>query len=160
MTRKSTKFDQIFKDTGAKIKTAGDKIKDTAETAAAAGLIAKDELKDSLEVAKGNLASAEDQAKRAFARGRSKASSSLLETQMNLKEAKKSLDKKKAEFQESVDTKRAEFSKAMLEKEIEDLEAYAEDCLDLSVLASEEAILAHLEAVELATEYDELFGDK
>lgn len=131
-----------------KMKELGDKTKDAAETAQIKGMYAKDKLDEMLVETKGHLNAARENYKLLSDRVKSKASSELLKAQMNIDVAKEEIaNKKEAKDKES------------LESYIEDITEYASACVELSLLAAEEARLAVLEAMEAEKEYEEKYGE-
>lgn len=132
----------------AKMKDLGEKTKDVIDTAQIKGLYAKDKLDEVASEAKGNINVAKENLRLFSQRAKSKASSELLKAQMNIDVAKEELEAKKEAH-----------DKAELEEYINDLAEYASVCVDLSMLAAEEAKLAIIKAVEKQNEYDEKYGN-
>lgn len=131
-----------------KMKELGDKTKDAAETAQIKGMYAKDKLDEMLVETKGHLNAARENYKLLSDRVKSKASSELLKAQMNIDVAK-----------EEIAAKKEAKDKESLENYIEDITEYASACVELSLLAAEEARLAVLEAMEAEKEYEEKYGE-
>lgn len=137
------KIDELSK----KINDLGDKTKDSIDTAKIQGMYAKDKINEIASETKGNINALKDNFKIFSDKVKGKASSELLKAQMNIDVAKKELAAKKEAH-----------DKAQLEKYIEETVEYASACVELSLLAAEEAKLAMLEAIEASTEYDEKYG--
>ncbi|MBQ9279859.1 MAG: hypothetical protein IJ215_02265 [Clostridia bacterium] len=133
----------------AKMKDLGDKTRDAIDTVKIKGLYAKDKMDEMLTETKGNVNAAMENYRIFSERAKSKASSELLKAQMNIDVAKKELEAKKEAH-----------DKASMEAYIEELTDYAAACIELSILASEEAKLATLEAIAAEKEYDEKYGSK
>ena len=131
-----------------KMKELGDKTKDAAETAQIKGMYTKDKLDEMLVETKGHLNAARENYKLLSDRVKSKASSELLKAQMNIDVAK-----------EEIAAKKEAKDKESLENYIEDITEYASACVELSLLAAEEARLAVLEAMEAEKEYEEKYGE-
>ena len=137
---------------GAKVNELAERTKDSIDTAKIKTMYAKDEAKERIEEKKeehrGNIAAIKENLKLSADRAKSKASSELLKTQMNIDVAKEKLAEKKEAH-----------DKAKLEEYICDVLEYADACVELSVLAAEEAQLAVLEAIAAEQEYEELYGE-
>lgn len=129
------------------MKEFGDKVKDYTDTVAISGMYAKDAIDAKIDDAKSALAAAKENARIISERGKSKFSSALIKSQMELNVAKENIAEKK----EARD-------KEKLSKYIDDELEYAESSLQLAFLAAQEAKLAFLEAVAAQKEYDEKYG--
>ena len=132
-----------------KMKDLGEKTKDGIDTAKIMGMYTKDKIDAALVETKGNVNAMKENYRIFSERAKGKASSELLKAQMNIDVAKKDLAEKKAAH-----------DKASLEKYIEDTTEYASACIELSLLAAEEAKLAVLEAAAAQKEYDEKYGNE
>ena len=82
-------------------------------------------------------------------KAKGKASSELIKAQMNIDAAKADLAAKKEAH-----------DKASFEKYIDDTIEYAAACIELSILAAEEAKLATPEAIAAEQEYNEKYGSE
>jgi len=114
-----------------KMKILGDKTKDSIDTVKIKSMYAKDKVDEMTIEAK------------------SKATSELIKAQMNIDAAKEELAARKEAH-----------DKASLEKYIDDVTEYASACVELSILASQEAKLAALEVVKAEQEYEEKYGNE
>ena len=132
----------------AKMKDLSDKTKDSIDTIKIKGMYTKDKVDEMVSNTKGNIATMKENYRIFSEKAKSKASSELLKAQMNIDVAKEELAAKKAAH-----------DKASLESYIEDVTEYATACVELSLLAAEEAKLAALEAVAAQQEYDEKYGN-
>ena len=144
---KKEELDKRIAKLNVKMNDLGDKAKDSVETAKIEGMYAKDKLDDEVAKTKGDVVALRENFRLLADRAKSKVSSELLRTQMNIDVAKEKLAEKK----EARD-------KAKMEEYIEDMVEYAEACLELSILAAEEAKLATLEAIDAQAEYEDLYG--
>ena len=133
----------------AKMKDLGEKTKDAVDTAKIKGMYAKDQIDEMASKTKSNINATKENFRIFSEKAKGKASSELLKAQMNIDVAKKELGEKKAVH-----------DKASLEKYIEDTTEYASACIELSLLAAEEAKLAVLEATAAQKEYDEKYGNE
>ena len=131
-----------------KLQDLAAKTKDAIETAQIKGLYAKDKIDEAIADTKSNLTAATENYRLFSERAKSKASSELLKAQMNIDVAKKELEAKKEAH-----------DKASMEAYIEELADYADACIALSALATEEAKLATLEAINAQEEYNEKYAD-
>ena len=146
-------LDRKIADLSKKVSTLGDKAKDAVETANIKGMYAKDEAKEKIEEKKkkhkGNIEALKENFRIFSDKVKGKASSELLKAQMNIDVAKEKLAEKKEAH-----------NKAQMEDYIVDTVEYAEACVELSILAAEEAQLATLEAIAAQGEYEEKYGEK
>mgnify|MGYP003571508865 CR=1 FL=1 len=133
----------------AKMKDLGDKTKDAIDTAKIMGMEAQDKVNEAISDAKSNVNAMKENYRIFSERAKGKASAELLKAQMNIDSAKADLAAKKEAH-----------DKAKLEEYIEDMTEYAQACLELSLLAAEEAKLATLEAIASQAEYDEKYGNE
>ena len=131
----------------AKMKNLNAKIKDSADTVAIVGLEAKDVVDEKLEESKSAVAALKENFRIVSEKAQGKFSSELLKAQMNIDVAKQNIQEKKEAH-----------DKEKLAKYIDDEIEYAANCVELSLLAAEEAKLAFLESVEAQKEYDEKYG--
>lgn len=132
-----------------KMKDLGEKTKDTIDTAKIKGMYTKDKVDAMVSETKGTINTIKENYRIFSEKAKSKASSELLKAQMNIDIAKKELENKKEAH-----------DKASLEKYIEDVTEYASACIELSILAAEEAKLATLEAISAEQEYNEKYGNE
>ena len=132
-----------------KMKDLGEKTKDGIDTAKIMGMYTKDKIDVAIDETKSNVNAMKESYRIFSERAKGKASSELLKAQMNIDVAKKELAEKKAAH-----------DKASLEKYIEDTTEYASACIELSLLAAEEAKLAVLEAASAQKDYDEKYGNE
>ena len=132
-----------------KMKDLGEKTKDGIDTAKIMGMYTKDKIDAALVETKGNVNAMKENYRIFSERAKGKASSELLKAQMNIDVAK-----------EELAAKREVHDKAALESYIEDTTEYASACVELSLLAAEEAKLAVLEAAAAQKEYDEKYGNE
>ena len=130
-----------------KMKSLGEKAKDSVETAQIVGLYAKDKLDEKIAEAKSNVNAMKENYQIFSERVKGKASSELIKAKMNIDVAKENLEAKKAAR-----------DKEQMKSYLNDIIEYASACMELSVLAAEEAKLATLEAMAAQEEYDEKFG--
>lgn len=137
-----------FAELNAKMKDLGEKTKDAVDTAKIKGMYAKDKIDEMASETKSNINAMRENYKIFSEKAKSKASSELLKAQMNIDIAKEELQAKKEAH-----------DKATLEKYIEEVTEYASACVELSLLAAEEAKLAALEAASAQKEYDEKYRD-
>lgn len=133
----------------AKMKDLGEKTKDSIDTAKIKSMYAKDKIDEMANESKGNINAMKENFKIFSEKAKGKASSELLKAQMNIDVAKEELQAKKEAH-----------DKASLEKYIEEVTEYASACVELSLLAAEEAKLATLEMVSAQQEYDEKYGNE
>lgn len=133
----------------AKMKDLGDKTKDAVDTAKIMGMEAQDKVNEAIAETKSNVNAMKENYRIYSERVKSKASSELLKAQMNIDVAKEELAAKKEAH-----------DKASLEGYIDDVTEYAAACVELSILAAEEAKLAILEATAAQKEYDEKYGSE
>lgn len=126
-----------------------DKVRDAAETIALNGLEKKDSLDNAIGTAKGNLLAAQENYRIAAERAQGKASSKLLEAQMNLDAARDEIKKAKAAHDKQSD---ADAIRETLE--------YASECQDFADMLVEESKVAMLEAAKLASAYREEYGEE
>ena len=133
----------------AKMKDLGEKTKDAVDTAKIKGMYTKDKIDEMASETKSNINAAKENFRVFSEKAKSKASSELLKAQMNIDVAKEELAAKKEAH-----------DKASLENYIEEMTEYASACVELSILAAEEAKLATLEAVQAQNEYDEKYGNE
>ena len=131
----------------AKMKDLGEKTKDAIDTAKIKGMYAKDKIDEMVSETKSNVNAMQENYRIFSEKAKGKASAELLKAQMNIDVAKKELEAKKEAF-----------DKASLEGYIEEVAEYASACAELSILASEEAKLATLEAIAAQKEYEEKYG--
>ena len=132
-----------------KMKELGEKTKDSIDTAKIKGMYAKDKIDQMVSETKSNVNAMQENYRVFSEKAKSKASSELLKAQMNINVAKEELAAKKEAH-----------DKASLEKYIDEVTEYASACVELSILAAEEAKLAALEAVATEQEYEEKYGNK
>lgn len=132
-----------------KMKDLGEKTKDGIDTAKIMGMYTKDKIDVAIDETKSNVNAMKENYRIFSEKAKGKASSELLKAQMNIDVAKKDLAEKKTAH-----------DKASLEKYIEDTTEYASACIELSLLAAEEAKLAVLEAAAAQKEYDEKYGNE
>ena len=133
----------------AKMKDLGEKTKDAVDTVKIKGMYAKDKIDEMASETKSNINAAKENFRVFSEKAKSKASSELLKAQMNIDVAKEELAAKKEAH-----------DKASLENYIEDVTEYASACIELSILAAEEAKHATLEAIAAQQEYDEKYGNE
>ena len=132
-----------------KMKTLGDKTKDSIDTVKIKSMYAKDKIDEMTIEAKGNLNAAKENFRNFSSKAKSKATSELIKAQMNIDAAKEELAARKEAH-----------DKASLEKYIDDVTEYASACVELSILASQESKLAALEVVKAEQEYEEKYGNE
>lgn len=132
-----------------KMKTLGDKTKDSIDTVKIKSMYAKDKIDEMTIETKGNLNAAKENFRNFSSKAKSKATSELIKAQMNIDAAKEELAARKEAH-----------DKASLEKYIDDVTEYASACVELSILASQEAKLAALEVVKAEQEYEEKYGNE
>lgn len=130
----------------AKMKDLGEMTKDSIDTVKIKSMYVKDKIDEMASESKSNLNAMKENFRIFSEKAKSKASSELLKAQMNINVAKEELAAKKKAH-----------DKASLESYIEDVTEYASACVELSLLAAEEAKLAALEAVLAQQEYDEKY---
>lgn len=126
----------------------GGKLKDSVDTAYILGLEAKDKLDVALDETKSSVNALKENYAIYSERAKGKASSKLIEAQMNIDAAKAEIEARKEVH-----------DKEKLAKYIDDMVEYAEACAVLASLAAEEAKLASLEAAEAQKEYTEKYGE-
>ena len=132
-----------------KMKDLGEKTKDSIDTAKIKSMYAKDKIDEMASESKSNLNALKENFRILSEKAKGKASSELLKAQMNIDVAKEELAAKKEAH-----------DKASLENYIEDVTEYASACIELSILAAEEAKHATLEAIAAQQEYDEKYGNE
>ena len=132
-----------------KMKDLGEKTKDSIDTAKIKSMYAKDKIDEMASESKSNLNALKENFRIFSEKAKGKASSELLKAQMNIDVAKEELAAKKEAH-----------DKASLENYIEDVTEYASACIELSILAAEEAKHATLEATAAQQEYDEKYGNE
>ena len=132
-----------------KINELKEKTKDSLDTAKIKSMYAKDKIEEMADERKGNLNAMKENFRLFSDKVKGKASAELLKAQMNMDVAKEQLVAKKVEH-----------DKALMEEYIDETIEYAAACVELSLLAAEEAQLAVLEAVATEEEYEELYGEK
>ena len=132
-----------------KMKDLGEKTKDSIDTAKIKSMYAKDKIDEMASESKSNLNALKENFRIFSEKAKGKASSDLLKAQMNIDVAKEELAAKKEAH-----------DKASLENYIEDVTEYASACIELSILAAEEAKHATLEAIAAQQEYDEKYGNE
>ena len=132
-----------------KMKDLGEKTKDSIDTAKIKSMYAKDKIDEMASESKSNLNALKENFRIFSEKAKGKASSELLKAQMNIDVAKEELAAKKEAH-----------DKASLENYIEDVTEYASACIELSILAAEEAKHATLEAIAAQQEYDEKYGNE
>ena len=124
------------------------KLADNAEVVDAKREATAEQIEDEIAKAKGSVESLKENARLAGERAKSKASSELIKAQMTIEQAKANIaDRKEA------------INRDMLEAYIDDTVEYAASCVELSLMAAEEAKLAMLEAIAAQQEYDEKYGE-
>ena len=128
-----------------KIAKLGENAVDTVKLT---GMYAKDELEEKAKKHKGNINALKENIKILTEKAKGKASAELLKAQMNMDVAK-----------EKIEAQKQAFDKAQMEEYICDVIDYAEACVEISILAAEEAQLATLEAIAASVEYDEKYGN-
>ena len=131
-----------------KMKVWGDKAKDSLDTAYLVGLEAKDKAKVALDESKSSMEALKENCRIFSERAKGKASSELLKAQMNMQVAKEEREAKKV-------AKDREDLKDYIDETVE----YAEACVILAQLATEEAKQAKLEAILAQDEYDEKYNN-
>ena len=132
-----------------KMKDLGEKTKDSIDTAKIKSMYAKDKIDEMASESKSNLNALKENFRIFSEKAKGKASSELLKAQMNIDVATEELAAKKEAH-----------DKASLENYIEDVTEYASACIELSILAAEEAKHATLEAIAAQQEYDEKYGNE
>ena len=132
-----------------KMKDLGEKTKDSIDTAKIKSMYAKDKIDEMASESKSNLNALKENFRIFSEKAKGKASSELLKAQMNIDVAKEELAAKKEAH-----------DKASLENYIEDVTEYASACIELSILAAEEAKHATLEAIAAQQVYDEKYGNE
>ena len=132
-----------------KMKDLGEKTKDSIDTAKIKSMYAKDKIDEMASESKSNLNALKENFRILSEKAKGKASSELLKAQMNIDVAKEELAAKKEAH-----------DKASLENYIEDVTEYASACIELSILAAEEAKHATLEAIAAQQEYDEKYENE
>ena len=132
-----------------KMKDLWEKTKDSIDTAKIKSMYAKDKIDEMASESKSNLNALKENFRIFSEKAKGKASSELLKAQMNIDVAKEELAAKKEAH-----------DKASLENYIEDVTEYASACIELSILAAEEAKHATLEAIAAQQEYDEKYGNE
>lgn len=132
-----------------KMKDLGEKTKDSIDTAKIKSMYAKDKIDEMASESKSNLNALKENFRILSEKAKGKASSELLKAQMNIDVAKEELAAKKEAH-----------DKASLENYIEDVTEYASACIELSILAAEEAKHATLEAIAAQQEYDKKYGNE
>ena len=130
-----------------KMNGLGDKANDAVDAAKLSGMYAKDKIDEEVLKTKGDVNALKESCRILADKTKSKISSELLKGQMNLDVAKEKLAEMKKEH-----------DKAKMEEYINDVIEYADACVELSILAAEEAKLATLEAIAAEVEYEELYG--
>ena len=141
----NNKIDNVsdkMKELGAKAIDRVDSIKLKREASKENLAEKKAEAKAKVEASKENFRAKIDEAK-------GKASEELAKAQNSIDEAKAKLAEKKEAH-----------DKAQMEAYIDDVIEYAAACVELSMLAAEEADLAILEAIAAEQEYEELYGEE
>ena len=107
----------------------------------------KEQIESEIDTARENVASAKERAKANTENLKTAAAEEISKFQASIDAAKQKIaDKKEARDQKK------------LERYIEDTLDYADSCVELAMVASEEAKLAVLEAVAAQIEYDETYG--
>lgn len=129
-----------------KMEDLGERTKEGIDTGKA---YAKEQIDEMSKEHKGNIEAIKENMRLLSERAQSKASSELLRAQMNLDVAKEKIAEKKVAY-----------DKSKMEEYINDTIEYAESCVELSILAAEEAQLATLEAIAAQEEYEELYGSE
>ena len=138
------KIDQL----NSKIKDLSDKTKDIFDSVKIIGLEAQDKIDDSIKETKGNINALKENYKLLSEKTKNKISSEILKIQMNLESAKTEIASKKDLH-----------DKEKFEKYIEDIIEYSNVCVNISMLAAEEAKLAKLEAIKAQIEYDKKYKE-
>lgn len=133
----------------AKMKEFEEKAKDVIDTAKIQGMYTKDKINEMILEAKSQVNAMKENYVIFSERAKGKASSELLKAKMNIDVAKKELADKKEEH-----------DKNALASYIDEVLDYASACLELSMLAREEARLAALEAAAAEKEYEEKYGSE
>ena len=144
----------------SKMQEFNSKFKDTADTVAIVGMESKDVIDKKLSEAKGDLEASKENYRLACERGKSKLASELIRAQMNFNEAQKAIKAKKDQVQKDLAEKKYELDKDKMEQAIKDNLEYADACAALAVMATEEATIAYLEAMQEQVEFEEKFGKK
>ena len=125
-----------------------DKVVDSLDTVAIAGLETKDKISKKVEDAKSDVEAAKENCRIAADKSKGKINSGLLKMQMNIEETKKAIEAKKELH-----------DKEKLQKYIDEQFDYAADALELAFLLAKESKLAFLEALEAQVEFDEKYGE-
>lgn len=141
-------LDQKIADLSDKMKDLGDKAKDSVDTVKIKGMYTKDKIDEEVVKTKGNINALKENCRIFADRTKSKISSELLKAQMNIDVTKEMLAAKKEEY-----------DKTKMEEYINDVVEYAQACVELSILAAEEAKLATLEAIAAQAKYEEMYGE-
>lgn len=136
-------------DLNSKMKDLGEKTKDSIDTAKIKSMYAKDKMEEITKESKSSITAMKENLRMLSEKAKGKASSELLKAQMNIDIAKKELAAKKEAH-----------DKASMEDYIEDTTEYAAACIELSILAAEEAKMAILEAIIKEEEYEEKYGNE
>lgn len=138
------KWESALNDLNTKLDELSSKANEAAEAAKSARQEKKEAVDDKISSAKGDLVAAQEQAREAVERGKSKLSSELLKTQMTLE----------AKIQDRKDA----HDKKQLERYIEDMIDDAVDSHDAALVLIGNAKLSMLKALSAIAEYEERFG--
>ena len=138
------KWESALNDLNTKLDELSSKANEAAEAAKSARQEKKEAVDDKISSAKGDLIAAQEQAREAAERGKSKLSSELLKTQMTLE----------AKIQDRKDA----HDKKQLERYIEDMIDDAVVSHDAALVLIGNAKLSMLEALSAIAEYEERFG--
>lgn len=130
-----------------KMKDLGEKAKDSVDTARIIGMEAKDKIDVAVKETQSNVNALKENYRIFSEKAKGKASAELLKAQMNIDVAKADLAAKKEAH-----------DKEKFAKYIEDTAEYAAACVELSILAAEEAKLATLETIAAQKEFEERYG--
>ena len=131
-----------------KIDAMQEKMAENAELYEAKREETREQIEDEIAKIKGDVASLQENARLKEEELKGKAASDIIKARMTIGAAKdKIADRKEA------------INKELLAAYIDDTVDYAASCVELSLIAAEEAKLATLEAIAAQKEYDEKYGD-
>ncbi len=142
------KWDAAFEAMNAKLDELGEQAKASIDAAQNARHEKKDAIDDKISETKGDLVAAQEMAREAGERSKSKLSTELLKVQMRV-----------GAVQDKIQEKKDAIDKKGLELYIEDMLADASDYYAGAMILLENARLAMLEAASAAAEYEEKYGE-
>lgn len=138
------KYDEVLAELSDKLSELSKKAEVAAVDAKAAREKKKDEIKDELATAKGDVIAFEEKVKDAGEEGKQKISTALLKAKMTV--------------EEKADERKDKRDKAHLEFYMDDRIITAEDCLEIADYMIANAYVCVLELLDAAEEYVERFG--